>query len=301
MSQRPFRFHTHLLVGLLAWHVVAMSLLVAAETNINPIQPEQVSFPNGELTLHGFIYKPTGTGPFPAVIYNHGSNKFPGNCGPLGQFWTSNGFVFFFPHRSGHGRSPGEWIVDAQQKLRTELKDRATAQQHDIELHERANLDVVAALAWLKQQSFVDTNKIVVAGISYGGIQTVLAAEKDLGVKAYVPFAPAAMSWQKNPLLRERLLRAVKNAKAPMFLLQATNDYDLGPSELLGSELKRKGLPNRAKLYPPFGDPDKHQDGHGGFAVRGSDIWGADVLAFVNESLKSPNQLSNPKTKTKEP
>jgi dipeptidyl aminopeptidase/acylaminoacyl peptidase len=255
-----------------------------AETNTS--SPELISFQRGDLTLRGFIYKPAGKGPFPAVLYNHGSNQKLGNCAPLAQFWTTNGFVFFFPHRSGHGLSPGEWIVDAQQKFRAAEKDRDVSRKHDIELHERANLDVEAALAWLKQQSFVDTNKIVMSGISYGGIQTVLASEKELGVKAYVPFAPAAMSWQGNPLLRERLLQAVKKAKAPMFLLQAQNDYNLGPSELLGGELKRKGAPNRAKLYPPYGDPNNHADGHGGFAVRGSNVWGADVLSFVNELLR---------------
>ena len=34
---------------------------------------EVVSFPSGSLTLHGALYKPEGTGPFPAVVYNHGS------------------------------------------------------------------------------------------------------------------------------------------------------------------------------------------------------------------------------------
>ncbi|MEO5803177.1 MAG: hypothetical protein ABIR24_06580 [Verrucomicrobiota bacterium] len=105
-------------------------------------------------------------------------------------------------------------------------------------------------------------------------------------MKAFVPFAPAAMSWSSNPLLRERLLRAVKNAKAPMFLLQAENDYNLGPSELLGGELKRKGKPNRAKIYPAFGNNDDPHSGHGGFAVRGSEMWGADMMDFLNEVLK---------------
>ncbi|MGC1582802.1 MAG: hypothetical protein WA766_15040, partial [Candidatus Acidiferrales bacterium] len=37
---------------------------------------------------------------------------------------------------------------------------------------------------------------------------------------------PGAMSW-RNPALRERLERAVRNAKAPIFLAQAENDYSL--------------------------------------------------------------------------
>jgi dienelactone hydrolase len=126
---------------------------------------------------------------------------------------------------------------------------------------------------------------VVMSGISYGGIQTVLASEKDLGIKAYVPFSPGAMSWQGNHLLRERLVLAVKKSKVPVFLLQAKNDYHLGPTEMIGAELKRKGAPNRSTLYPAFGNPEDPKDGHGGFAVRGSAIWGDEVLRFVNERL----------------
>jgi len=245
--------------------------------------PELVSFAARNAELRGFIYKPHGKGPFPAVLYNHGSERRPGWFPTLGKFWTDRGYVFFVPHRRGHGRSEGEWIVDRQQQFRGTEKNMAIIRQHDVELHEDANSDVVAAVNWLKQQPFVKSNELVVAGISYGGIQTVLAAEKDIGVRAFVPFAPAAMSWAGNPQLRERLLTAVKNAKAPMFLLQAENDYNLGPSELLGGELKRKGKPNRAKVYPAFGEKENHQDGHGGFAVRGSDVWGPDVMTFLDE------------------
>ena len=245
-----------------------------------PDESALVSFKSGELTLHGWLWKPAGKGPFPAVLYNHGSEKTPGWFPTLGQFWTSNGFMFFVPHRPGHGRSPGEYIVDLQDKFRAGETDTNKVARYIIGLHERFNADVVAALAWLRQQPDVDTNRLVISGISYGGIQTVLAAEKELGVKAYVAFSPAAMSWRGSPPLRERLLQAVKNAKAPMFLLQAKNDYHLGPMELLGAELNRKGAPNRAKLYPIFGNADNPGDGHGGFAVRGSEVWGKDVLKF---------------------
>ena len=247
---------------------------------------ELVSFSRGDATLHGWLCKPQGTGPFPAMIFNHGSEKTPGSFPPLAAFWTSKGYVFFVPHRSGHGRSEGEYIVDLQKQFREKEKDAALCQKQDIELHERANLDVVAAVAWLKEQPIVDKNRLVMSGGSYGGIQTLLSAEKNLGVKAYVPFAAAAMSWQGNPLLRQRLAQCVKNGKAPIFFLQAQNDYDLGPSELLGEELKSKGGLNRAKVYPPFGDPKEHKDGHGGFIVRASEVWGADVLGFVNEAFK---------------
>ena len=34
---------------------------------------QRVSFRSGDLELHGLLYKPAGPGPFPGVVYNHGS------------------------------------------------------------------------------------------------------------------------------------------------------------------------------------------------------------------------------------
>src|ERR1700676_298348 len=34
---------------------------------------DDVAFPSGDITLRGVVYRPEGKGPFPAVVYNHGS------------------------------------------------------------------------------------------------------------------------------------------------------------------------------------------------------------------------------------
>jgi dienelactone hydrolase len=150
-----------------------------------------------------------------------------------------------------------------------------------IALHELYNRDVEAAVRWFKQQPYVDTTRIAMSGLSFGGIQTLLAAEKGLGLKAFIPFAPAAMSWDGNEALHLRLLQAIKKAPAPIFLLQAHNDYSLGPSDVLGPAIRDKGAPNDAKVYPDHGTT--HQDGHGGFALDsiGVATWATDVLAFL--------------------
>ena len=250
--------------------------------------PELVSFPSGNLTLRGFLTRPEGRGPFPAVSWNHGSERQPGSRTSLAEFYASSGFVFLEPHRRGHGESPGEHFADGlQARARSETDDPAAFQRRVvdlvIELHELQLRDTIAALDWLRNQPFVDDSRVVVSGASYGGIQTVLAGEEDAGARAYVPFAPAAMAWDSSPALRERLLRAVSEATAPMFLLQAENDYSLGPSEVLGGELRRKGPPSRAQIYPAFGGTP--QDGHSGFACEGMGVWGADVRGFLNEVL----------------
>lgn len=234
--------------------------------------------------LHGYLYMPQGQGPFPSVIWNHGSGTKVRRQDKLGNFYTSNGFIFFMPHRHGHGRSPGKPILELQDELKEQHLGRDEFQRGIIGLHELYLKDTLAAADWLRKQPDVDPMRLIMSGVSYGGIQTVLAAEADAGMKAYVPFAPGAMSWKSGSVLHERLLRAVKNAKAPMFLLQAQNDYSLGPSELLGAELNRKGVPNRAKVYLPFGQTN--EEGHAAFATRGMNLWGDDAMKFIGDVLK---------------
>lgn len=246
---------------------------------------ENVKYPSGKLMLPGLIYRPAGKGPFPAVIWNHGSERNPIGQVELARFYTQHGFVFFLPIREGHGNAPGEYIVDLQQKLRETETSREEVNKKIVGLHERFNADVVAAVEWLKKRPYVDGKRIVMSGCSYGGIQTLLAAEKGLGVRAFVPFAPAAMSWP-NTALQARLEQAAKNAKAPVLLIQAKNDFSTGPSERLGPILKEHGAPSGNKLYDEFGKT--HEQGHGAFACwsLGTEIWGADVLAFIDSAMQ---------------
>lgn len=233
---------------------IALTLLLASAASAQqsvPANAQLISFPGSGGTLHGYFYVPQGQGPFPAVLWNHGSERLPGAQPDLAEFYTSHGFVFFLPHRSGQGKSPGLYIMD---EIRGAHDNFAAVQ-----LQQTANEDVVAALTWLRAQKEVDPNRIVVSGCSFGGIQTLLTAEKGLGVRAFIAFAPAAQSWN-NGLLQSRLEQAVKNAKAPMFILQAKNDYNTGPVKVLGKIATAKG--GRAEIYPAFGHSE--QDGHWG-------------------------------------
>jgi carboxymethylenebutenolidase len=143
--------------------------------------------------------------------------------------------------------------------------------------------DQLAGLNFLRSLPYVDTGRIAVAGCSYGGIQTLLGAEANPGYRAAIDFAGAAQSWAGNPLLQQRLIRAVQGITIPVFLLQAENDYDLAPSRVLGSELARQGKTQQMLIYPPYGAT--REDGHGGFCARGGDVWGPDVFAFLRQRL----------------
>jgi dienelactone hydrolase len=256
---------------LLLW-IVAAGALAAP--------PEEVTFPSGKLELHGFLFRPEGSGPFPAILYNHGSEEKPGPKPELGRLFSGSGYVFFVPHRRGHGRSPRDATVNA-------LYAQGTGGV--VTLHELHLEDQLAALAFLKRLDGVDPERIAVAGCSYGGIQTVLAVEvnalRGLGLRAAVDFAGGAQTWRNSFQLRQRMLDAIGKATIPVMFVQAQNDYDTGPSYALGKVLEKAGKPHKVSIYPPYGTSVR--EGHGEFCSRGgASVWGADVLAFLAESMK---------------
>jgi carboxymethylenebutenolidase len=248
-----------------------------------------VTFPSGQLTLHGVMYKPEGAGPFPAVVYNHGSAAgmmSKGAFDALGPVFASRGWVFFGPYRRGQGLSApaGPYIGD-QIAAAEKTGGLAAGAAALVRLLETDHLnDQLAALAWLRTQPFVRTDRIAVAGTSFGGIETVLGAERG-GYCAGIASAAGAQSWSSAPELQARMTRAVRSSRVPIFFFQAANDYDLAPSRTLSAAMKNAGRVAEMKIYPAFGT--SVQDGHA-FGYFGASVWADDVFRFLNQYCARP-------------
>lgn len=244
-----------------------------------PAGPELVEFPSGRLTLHGFLHRPPGPGPFPAIVFNHGSEQRPGWSDDQAKFYVEQGFVLFVPHRRGHGQSrdAGEYIGDLIDRTGRDSPAlvEALVEQTD---------DVMAAVAYLAAQPYVDPTQIAAVGCSFGGIEALLAAERGTGLVAAVDFAGASFMWRDNAPLRERMTQAARNAKVPVFFIQAENDANTAPSQVLSQEMKNAGKPMRIHIFPPRGTTA--MDGHA-FCLGGTNPpWGVEVLAFLTDAMK---------------
>jgi len=264
------------LVPLLLFALFVLPLFLFAE--------DVVTFPSGELTLHGALYKPEGSGPFPALLYNHGSA--PGMLSKeafdaLGPVFAKKGWIFFGPYRRGQGlsASAGKYIGDeiaAATKAGVVSSGAATM----VRLLETDHLnDQLAALAWLRTQKFVKADRIAVAGNSFGGIEAVLGAER-ASYCAAIDSAGGAQSWAQAPELQSLMMHSVRNSRAPIFFFQAENDYDLSPSRVLSAAMKDAGKEFELKIYPPFGKDVG--DGHT-FGYFGSSVWADDVFRFLEK------------------
>lgn len=244
---------------------------------------ETITFQGGKNELRGLLYKPDGPGPFPALLYNHGSA--PGLVNneafdAIAPTFVARGWAFFAPYRRGQGLSAdaGPYIMDEVRSARARRGTPAAAETMTRLLMTDHLDDQIAALDWIRTQPFVRPNAIATMGNSFGGIQAVLGAEHG-GYCAAVDAAGGAESWNEAPQLRELMIRAVRHATTPILFFQAANDYDIEPSRVLFAERKGAGKPAEIRIYPAFGDSAR--TGHS-FPYRGVSIWRDDVIAFLD-------------------
>ncbi|WP_131775115.1 alpha/beta hydrolase family protein [Legionella anisa] len=263
--------------------VVSPHLKVSSRHSHNvPFEIKVVSFSSGKLLLHGIIYKPIGPGPFPALLFNHGSALNTKEASDsLGPIYARHGWVFFMPSRRGQGlsRNVGHYIGNEIENARKKRGEFFAAETM-VQLLKGDHLnDQMAALNWLRKQNYVATNQIAVAGVSFGGIQSILGVEK-VQYCAGIDAAGAAQSWSKAPQLQKLMLQSVKNAKAPIFFFQAKNDYNLTPTHVLSADMQKARKKFQMKIYPSFGKTV--QDGHA-FGYFGGSVWSKDVFIFLNK------------------
>jgi carboxymethylenebutenolidase len=256
---------------------------------------ETVIVPSGQLRLKAFLWTPNGPGPFPAVLFCHGSGGADAGhtaglsitkaAEKLAPVFLKHGYAFLYLFRRGQGASAdqGAFMQDILQ--REEATKGKEARQHlQFVLATTDQLeDVMAGLSFLKAAPAIDAKRIAIAGHSFGGQLTLFAAERDNTVRAGVTFAAAANSWEGSRELRDRLLAAAAKETAPIMLIQAANDYSTAPGYALADEMKRLHKAHLLKIYPPVGKTS--EDGHN-FLYLAILQWENDVFEFLDEHVK---------------
>mgnify|MGYP001356894157 CR=1 FL=1 len=282
-----------------ALHSLLLSLLlstVALAESPQSITPQTVEIPSGTLRLKAMLWMPQGAGPFPAVSFSHGSGGADADhtagltmtkaAEDLGPLFVKHGYAFLYLFRRGHGPSAdqGPFMQDLLQREET-AKGKDARQHLQFVLVTTDHLDdVLAALSFLKTAPRIDAQRIALAGHSFGGQLTLLAAEHDNQVRAVVTFAAAAGSWDRSPELRERLFAAVRTIAAPIMLIHAENDFSTAPGRALAEELERLRKPYVLKIYPPVGQTP--EDGHN-MLYQAIPAWEDDVFKFLDEHVKN--------------
>src|SRR5579862_277220 len=153
---------------------LAITLLAATCVQAG-LTPETVAFPSGEKVLLGLLYKPSGKGPFPAVLYNDGGSEgLTSNAAfeAIAPHFIEKGWVFFAPYRRGQGLSADAGTLVGKE-ISAAVKEGGFPAGDAILVRLLSGeqlSDQLAAAHWLEAQSFVQAKRVAVMGNSFGGI-----------------------------------------------------------------------------------------------------------------------------------
>lgn len=263
-------------------------LLQSQQVVLLPPPPEIVSFPSGPLTLQAMLFRPQGAGPFPSIVYAHGNEPDPGDLfETVGPALAARGYLVFGPHRRGAGLSAdqAENLLRRLAQIERDQGPGARAAYALQQLQGPQLEDMAAAIEAVRKRQDVDPRRVYMIGNSFGGVLVMLAAERGLELAGAVNFAGAAINWERSEAFREVMTRAARNARVPLFVAQAANDYSTEPTRALGRVLCEAGKPHRARVYPPFGI--SAGEGHA-LGVDGVVRWSDEVFAFLAKPSANP-------------
>jgi dienelactone hydrolase len=128
------------------------------------------------------IYMPSGAGPYPLAVINHGSYFDPPRAPRISDnfaayYFLSRGYAVAMPMLRGYAGSEGHWVPHGCDIIATGLD---------------AARDIRTTIDYLKQVPGIDPSRIVVAGKSIGGWNTLVFGTLDVrDIKGLISFAGA--------------------------------------------------------------------------------------------------------------
>ncbi|MCG2583177.1 dienelactone hydrolase family protein [Massilia sp. TS11] len=233
--------------------------------------------PNGKTELETTIFRPNGPGPFPLLIINHGKQPGDPRLQPRERFiflateFVKRGYAVMVPMRQGFAHSGGRY-----RDYGCDMIAHAYAQAED----------VLAAIRFAREQTWIDSEQIVVAGQSYGGLASMaVAAMDEAGVKAVINFAGGLRykdeqcDWRSG--LQQAFAHFGRNSQIPSLWLYGANDSYFSPGFVrsLYRRYQDEGGDGELVAYGAF-----RQDAHKMVASRdGVKVWREPALRFLAE------------------
>ncbi len=140
-------------------------------------------------TLEMVVYRPPGKGPFPTLVFNHGSTGegdkpewfvLTWTSTEVGRFFADQGWQVVFPQRRGRGKSDGLY----DEGFEPDRSRYACKAELSLPGLERAMSDLDAVMAYLRTRPDVDMQRLLIGGVSRGGILSATYA----GTRTDIPF-----------------------------------------------------------------------------------------------------------------
>jgi dienelactone hydrolase len=253
-----------------------------AEAEPNRLQQWLVPSPDPATPAHAVLFRPPGDGPFPLAVIAHATTQNVLRRAQMPQpeyralaaWLVGRGFAVLVPERPGHGATGGKY-----------LEDQGGCDEADYAKSGRATADeIAAATGFVRKQSFIRPDGMVVVGHSAGAWGALaLASEDPKDIAAIVAFAPGrgghANDFPNQVCAPHTLVAAAaefgKAARVKVTWLVAANDSYFSPtlSKQLADAFRNAGGQVDFRVLPAYGS-----EGHwlpeteGGVKLAGPDL-----------------------------
>lgn len=233
--------------------------------------------PNHRAMMETTVFQPNGPGPFPLLIINHGKDMGLPSDQPRDRFivmataFVKRGYAVVVPMREGFAASTGRYVDHG-----CNMKANGYQQARDIK----------DAVEWARQQNWVDGDRIIVAGQSYGGMATMALGTQEVpGVRGLLNFAGGLRDSDTRCDWRNELVRAftdygAKN-KVRSLWMYGVNDSLFAPDLVarMHDAFVNAGGQARWIEYGAF-----KRDSHGMLASRdGEKVWWGETERFLKQ------------------
>jgi dienelactone hydrolase len=238
------------------------------------------------IRLEAVIFKPSGSGPFPLAVVNHGSTG--GGRDPtlfrqtwfnasLASFLNERGWLVAFPQRRGRGKSAGlydEGFADDRSRGYTCESERSLAGA------DRALGDVEAAVASLHRRPDVARSRMLIVGQSRGGVLSMVYAGEHPDQTAGVVNFVGGWIGEGCPtatFINQTLFRRAARFDRPTLWLYGRNDsfYSMAHSQANFAAFREAGGNG---IFQEFDVPG----GNGHYVLGAPRLWSAPVAEYLD-------------------
>ena len=289
MKPRLYFFFAHALLILSLF--ILFTGQVAAQVLDTSINEQVLMLPVIEhgtpLQFETTIYKPPGDGPFPLLLMNHGKDRGKPAAQKrdrflsMGREFVRRGYVVAIPMRKGFSKSGGTY-----RDFGCNMHHNGVVQADDIE----------AALHALTKMPWIDRDRVIVAGQSYGGLATMAFGTRQFpGVRGLINFAGGLRIDGDYCDWRSALVTAFSNygsrTSLPSLWFYGENDSYFDPSlaQRLQSAYQSAGGTSQLIAFGRF-----KSDAHSLVSSRdGIAVWWPDTERFL-QRIGLPTDITTP-------